>query len=684
MDRSGELSSVRRNAVFATVALGLLLAALDQTIVGTALPTIVGDLGGASHLSWVVTAYLLAETIATALAGKLGDLFGRKLVFQISVAIFMVASFFCGFAQNMAWLVAWRGVQGVGAGGILVTAMALIADYIPLRERGKYQGALGGVFGVVTVLGPLLGGLFTDHLTWRWAFYINIPLGLLVMFICATTMPKIPTARRPVIDYLGITMIAVASTCLILMTSWGGSEYPWASPEIIGLGVGGLLALALFVLVELRAEEPMLPMRLFRNQVFSICGLLSFIVGFSMFGALTFLPTFLQYVQGVSATASGLRMLPMVFGLLITSMASGTIVGRTGRYKWFPVIGGLVTALGMWLLSLMDAQTTVLVSSVFLFVLGLGLGMSMQVLTIVVQNTVNYHDLGVATSGVTFLRTLGSAFGVALFGTVYTHALGTQLERFGPLLGVLDRRRLESPEGVHGLPDAIRLLVVGGYTEALQTVFRAAVPVGLLAAVIALFLKQVPLRDTARAAARDMGEGFGMPETADRSEQLERAIATVLRQKGQAVAPHVLASAGVDGGVGLAWCLSRVVLFAEHYGQARVSDIAAHYHVPAPVLWPAYRSCAERGYLAESAGAVTLTPRGTAEYDRIATAWRHWLSGELADWDDASDEDFELALRQASRELVFKDEPEVQPIEPSPDGPRPPTRERPRVGAHRR
>ncbi len=667
MDRSGELSSVRRNAVFVTVATGLLLAALDQTIVGTALPTIVGDLGGATHLSWVVTAYLLAETIATALAGKLGDLFGRKLVFQVCVAVFVIASVFCGLAHNMAWLVAWRGVQGAGAGGILVTSMALIADYIPLRERGKYQGALGAVFGVVTVLGPLLGGLFTDHLSWRWAFYVNVPLGALVMVICATSMPKLPTTRRPVIDYLGIGMIAVASTCLILMTSWGGTEYPWLSPEIIGLGVAGLLALAAFVLIELRAREPMLPMRLFRNPVFSICGVLSFIVGFSMFGALTFLPTFMQYVQGASATASGLRMLPMVLGLLITSIASGTIVGRTGRYKWFPVAGGLLTALGMWLMSLMTAFTPLLTEGIFLFVLGLGLGMSMQTLTIVVQNTVNYHDLGVATSGVTFLRTMGSAFGVALFGTVYTHSLQDQLARFGPLLGALDQRRLESPAGVHGLPEAIRILVVGGYTQALHTVFLAAVPVGLLAAVIALFLKEVPLRDTARAAARDMGEGFGMPESADRTEQLERAIATVWRQKGPMAAPGVLAGAGVDGGVGLAWCLARAVLFAEHYGQARVADIAAHHHLPAQVLWPVFQRCVADGYLVEAAGAVALTPRGTAEYDRIAAAWRQWLSGELSDWDDdTTDEEFERAVRQASRQLVFEDQPAAEPSEAVP------------------
>ncbi|GHJ48631.1 MFS transporter [Catellatospora sp. TT07R-123] len=664
MDRSGELSSARRNAVFVTVALGMLLAALDQTIVGTALPTIVGDLGGASHLSWVVTAYLLAETIATALAGKLGDLFGRKALFQVCITIFLVASFFCGFAHNMAWLIAWRGVQGAGAGGILVTAMALIADYIPLRERGKYQGALGAVFGVVTVLGPLLGGLFTDHASWRWAFYVNIPVGIVVMIVCALSMPKLPTVARPVIDYLGIGAIAVASTCLILMTSWGGTEYPWGSSTIIGLGVGGLIALALFVWIELRAREPMLPMRLFANPVFTVCGILSFIVGFSMFGALTFLPTFMQYVQGASATASGLRMLPMVIGLLITSIASGTVVGRTGQYKWFPVVGGLVTALGMYLLSLMDASTTLVVESLFLFVLGLGLGMSMQVLTIVVQNTVSYHDLGVSTSGVTFLRTLGASFGVALFGTVYAHALNQQIARFGPLPAGVDLHVLESPAGVRSLPEPLRALVVDGYAESLQTVFRTAVPIGLLAAVVALLLKQVPLRDTARAAATDLGEGFGMPDAGDREENLERAIATVWRHRGPTAAPGVLASAGISGGIGLAWCLSRVVLFAEHYGRARVDQIARHYHLPPQVLWPAYQRCVEDGYVTAAGGDVALTPRGVAEYDRIAAAWRQWLSGELADWEDASDTDFSDAVRSAARQLVFEDEPAAR--EPAP------------------
>ncbi|MFE0223818.1 MDR family MFS transporter, partial [Streptomyces albidoflavus] len=407
----------RRNIVFVTVTLGVLLAALDQTIVGTALPTIVAELGGASHMSWVVTSYLLAETVATVLVGKFGDLFGRKVVFQISAVVFITGSFLCGLATDMLLLITWRAVQGVGAGGLMVTAMALIADVIPLRERGKYQGAMGAVFGVSTVVGPLLGGLFTDHLTWRWAFYVNVPIAIVVVIAAARTIPAVRAAHKPKIDYLGIALVAVGASALILATAWGGNEYAWGSPVIIGLFAGGLVALAFFCLVETRAREPMLPMRLFRNPVFSVCAVLSFIVGFAMLGALTFLPTYLQYVDGDSATFSGVRTLPMVVALLAASVLSGTVVGRTGRYRIFPVVGSLVMALGLFLLSRMDADTSDWLESLYMVVLGAGIGLSMQVLTIVVQNTVDYADLGTATSGVTFFRTLGSAFGTAVFGT---------------------------------------------------------------------------------------------------------------------------------------------------------------------------------------------------------------------------------------------------------------------------
>ena len=407
---AGSPTASRRqiNIVFAAILLGMLLAALDQTIVSTALPTIVADLGGAGHMTWVVTAYLLAETVATVLAGKFGDLFGRKLVFQVSTVVFVVGSALCGIATDMLVLIGARVVQGIGAGGLMVTAMALIADVIPLRDRGRYQGALGAVFGITTVVGPTLGGLFTDHLSWRWAFYINVPVAVVVLLLSARALPSLRSPGRPVIDYAGIGLIAAGASGLILALSWGGNEYEWDSPVIIGLFLAAVVTLAGFVAVERRAAEPMLPMHLFGNSVFVVCSALSFIVGFAMLGAMTFLPTYLQFVDGVSATDSGVRTLPMVAGLFLTSILSGTLISRTGRYKVYPIAGGAVMTLGLYLMSTMDRDTGTGWESLYMFVLGAGIGLSMQVLTIAVQNTVPYADLGTATSGVTFFRTLAA------------------------------------------------------------------------------------------------------------------------------------------------------------------------------------------------------------------------------------------------------------------------------------
>ncbi len=652
---TASVSRGRTNAIFGVVLLGVLLAALDQTIVGTALPTIVGDLGGAGHLSWVVTAYLLAETIMTVIVGKFGDLFGRKRMFQLSVVIFGVGSFFSGFADSMTWLIIWRAVQGIGGGGLMVTATALIADFIPLRERGKYQGILGSVFGVVTVAGPMLGGLFVDHLSWRWAFYVNIPLVVVVLIVAATAMPSVKSALKPVVDYLGILLIGLAVTGLTLVTSWGGSTYAWNSPEIIWMSVGSVVLLGLFVAVELRAKEPMLPMRLFRNPVFTVAGILSFIVGFAMLGALSFLPTYMQYVQGTDATTSGLRLLPMVLGLLVSSILSGNIVSRTGRYKIFPILGSIGISAGLYLLSLLTPDTGLVLSSLYMLVLGIGIGLAMQVLTIAVQNTVDYADLGVATSGVTFLRSIGSSFGAAIFGSIYasqlTTNLGTTLAR-NPLPTGVDPHVTAVPSLLHALPDAVSRPIVQAYSDSLHTVFLYAVPFGLLALVVSFFLKEMPLRDTSRASAPELGEGFAMPDSRDSDQELERQIATLMFRERHKAAPAILGRSGTSLDEGGVWCLMRIKFQHKLQRPATVEAIAEKHRLPAKVIEPAFVSLEYAGYLERDGEELALTDRGRAEFDRLAHAWRDWLVERLSDWRQESRTDLNAAIDRVALRMI--------------------------------
>ncbi|OBK56078.1 MFS transporter [Mycobacterium gordonae] len=618
----------RRNFIFAAIALGMLLAALDQTIVATALPTIVADLGDAGRQSWVVTSYLLASTIVTALVGKLGDIFGRKRVFEVAVLFFVVGSVLCGLAQSMTMLVGARALQGIGGGAITVTASALIGEVVPLRERGRYQGILGAVFGVTTVVGPLLGGYFTDYLTWRWAFWINLPVSLVVICVAAAAIPALKAATKPVVDYAGIVFIGLGAACLTLATSWGGTVHPWGSPTIIGLFAAAAVSLAVFVWVENRAAAPILPIRLFGSPVFTVCCVLSFVVGFAMLGAMTFLPTFMQYVNGVSATTSGLRTLPMVVGMLITSTGSGTVVGRTGRYKIFPVVGTALMTLAFLLMSTMDKSTSALLQSVYLLILGAGIGLSMQVLVLIVQNTSDFEDLGVATSGVSFFRTIGSSFGAAIFGSLFVNFLSSRLAAALAETGATPDA-VSSPAALHRQPPAVAAPIVHAYAESLSQVFLWAAPVAAAGFVLALFLREVPLRDIHNSAV-DIGDGFGMPTTDTPERLLENAIARMLRGEPGVRLRSIAMRPDCRLDVAGLWALLRVNRYTQFFGSARLTDIGDNLQIPFEVLEPTFNRLVAAGYVMREGDRLWLTPVGFEQVQYVYSLLLAWIIDKLS------------------------------------------------------
>ena len=628
------LSRSRMNLVFVTVMLGMLLSALDQTIVTTALPTILGDLGGAGHMSWVVTAYLLAETISTVLAGKFGDMFGRKIMFQISVAVFIIGSFFCGLAQDMEMLIASRAVQGLGGGGLAVTATALIGEVIPLRERGRYQGALGAVFGVTTVIGPLLGGLFTDHLSWRWAFYVNVPIALIVIAMAATTIPRLTQRTKVPVDYLGVLFVGLGATGLTLATTWGGSTYAWSSPTIIGLFAGSAVAIALFVFVESRAVAPILPLHLFRSRVFTISSVLSFVVGFAMMGSITYLPAFLQFVDGASATESGLRMLPLVLGLLATAIASGNYVSRTGRYRMFPIAGSIATGLGLYLFSTMDADTSFWLEALFMVVLGAGIGLMMQILTLIVQNTVSFEYLGAATSGVSFFRTLGGSFGASIFGTLYANHLADRLPAAVVAAGLTDPQAAGDPMALHALPAAQQAPIIAAYAETFPYGFLGAVPFAVLALVIALMMPQVAMRDVSAELDSGPGAGFAMPRPPGENDQLEDLVAGVLTRSGPDVGERILAAAGTGLSEAQAWGLAQVLIRGWILEQPTITQagIEEWVGVPGGVLTSFFDDLVDDGLLTRDGDALVLAPAGERAGEAIMLAWRDYLRDQLREW----------------------------------------------------
>ncbi|NIL57060.1 MDR family MFS transporter [Salinispora arenicola] len=481
--------------------IAMMLAMLDNMIVSTALPRIVGEFGGLDHFTWVVTAYVLGTTVSTPIWGKLGDLFGRKSIFLTSVVIFLVGSALCGMAgsnllggpdDGMAELIAFRAVQGLGAGGLLVGVLAIIGDLVPPRERGRYQGMIAGIMAIALVAGPLVGGFITDHLSWRWAFYVNLPLGgvALVLLVATLRLPRYRTEHR--IDWLGAALLAVGITAMVLITTWGGNEYAWRSPQIVGLVGLAVAALAVFAVVELRAVEPILPLKLFANRNFALISAIGFLLGFAMFGAMSFLPLYQQTVQGASATESGLLLLPLMFGMLVVSLAVGRTITRTGRYRVFPIVGGVVMSAGMALLTYLDAQTGRTESSLYLFVLGVGMGFLMQTTMLIAQNSVDQRDLGAASGAATFFRSIGGSFGISLFGAVFASRLagspGGGAFGGGEAGTAMDLAKLQQ------LPAAARELVFGGLADAISHVFLWALLFTLVVPALAWFIKEIPLR----------------------------------------------------------------------------------------------------------------------------------------------------------------------------------------------